>query len=100
MEADPGQDRLVEGKVTAKATGLPIKNIMVIAVPYGHGMQTNDRGEFTLYTPIITDTVKLTFQDIDSTENGSFQSTDTLISTHEVPNFSDSIYVNVTMEEK
>ncbi len=100
MEPDPGQDRLVEGKVTAKTTGLPIKNIMVIAEPDGHGMQTNEKGEFTLYTPSIIDQVKLTFEDIDFTENGSFQSRDTLISTHEILNFSDSIYVNITMEEK
>ena len=100
MGPDMVEDRLVEGKVIAKSTGLPIKNIQVIAVPDGYGMQTNEKGEFAIYAPASIDRVKLTFDDIDSTENGSFQSTDTIISTHEILNFSDRIYVNVTMEEK
>ncbi len=99
MHRDYIPDMFVAGKVTAKSTGLPIKNIKVVAEPDGNGMQTNEKGEFSFYSPIF-DQIKLTFEDIDSTENGSFQTIDTLINVQEILDFANSVSLEITMEER
>ena len=97
MDIDYSPDMLVEGKVTAKSTGLPIKDIIVSAEPYGNGMQTDEKGEFSFYSPYF-DQIKLIFEDEDSTENGSFQSKDTLLNVHEILKLADRVSVDMKLE--
>ncbi len=99
MDMDHMPDMLVEGKVTAKATGLPIRNILVFAEPDGNGMQTDEKGEFSFYSPIF-DQIKLVFEDIDSTENGKFQTKDTLINVQKILDSADRVSLDIIMEEK
>lgn len=99
MPNDIEPDILVEGKVTARTTGLPIRNIRVFAEPFGNDLQTNEKGEFSFYSP-ISERIKLTFEDIDSTDNGSFQAVDTLINVHEILNDFGMVSLDVIMEEK
>lgn len=99
MDMDPMSDVLVEGKVTAKTTGLPIGNILVFAEPDGNGMQTDENGEFSFYSPIF-EQITLVFEDIDSAQNGNFQTKDTLLNVHEILNFADRVSVDIIMEEK
>lgn len=92
-------DVLVEGKVTAKTTGLPIGNILVYAEPDGNGMQTDENGEFSFYSPIFEE-ITLVFEDIDSMQNGNFQTKDTLLNVNEILNSANRVSVDITMEEK
>lgn len=96
MEQDPIRDMLVEGKVTASTTGLPIKNIAVYAEPYGHITQTGEKGEFSFYSPFL-DQINLIFEDEDSTENGSFQTLDTLINVPEILDSANTVSVDIKM---
>lgn len=99
MDMDPMSDVLVEGKVTAKTTGLPIGNILVYAEPDGNGMQTDENGEFSFYSPIFEE-ITLVFEDIDSMQNGNFQTKDTLLNVNEILNSANRVSVDITMEEK
>lgn len=97
MDVDYSHDMLVEGTVTAKTTGLPIKDIVVSAEPYGNGIQTDEKGEFSFYSPYFNQ-IKLIFEDQDSIENGSFQTLDTLINVPEILDSANTVSVNIKME--
>lgn len=81
---DMEQDNQFEGVVKSKASGSVIKGIKVSTNFEGRQVYTNESGEFLIFLP-IADQYKLTFEDTDSTQNGSFSSYDTVIT--DVPGY-------------
>ena len=68
---DFGEDLFVQGKVTDKTTGLPIKGIKVSVVDRMQYLYTNEDGDFSFYT-MRADSTVVRFEDVDSIENGSY----------------------------
>ena len=68
---DFGLDLLVEGHVKSKISGFPIKGIKVSVSDNLQYDYTNDEGRFSFYTE-KTDTLSILFEDIDSTQNGTY----------------------------
>lgn len=99
MPQDIEDDILVEGSVTARATGLPIKNIHVYTEQFGIEAGTDEKGEFSFYTPIF-DQIILSFEDIDSTFNGSYSSKDTLISSQLELTPGGRLKIDIILDEK
>lgn len=66
------------GLVKSKTTGQPIKGIQVSIKELNWIDYTNDEGEFLMFTEKI-DQATLRFEDVDSTEHGSYASKDTLL---------------------
>jgi hypothetical protein len=87
-------DILIEGRVTSARTGDPIKGIKISNAD-GYQYQFSDPdGKFSFYTDPYSNK-KFHFEDVDSTENGSFLSRDT------VPEFiSNYAYLEISLEEK
>src|SRR5512137_1911180 len=73
---DFGMDFLVEGKVKAKISGLPIKGIKVSVNENMQYSLTDDNGRFSFYTEIL-DSLTIKFEDIDSSQNGLYNNKDT-----------------------
>lgn len=86
-------DLLIEGQVKSEATGLPIQGIQV-SVNNGQFEKTNPDGQFQFWTERF-DTLSISFEDIDSVQNGEYQQKDTVIT--DVP---DSIYLDIKLEPK
>ena len=76
---DFGEDLFVQGKVTDKTTGLPIKGIKVSVVDRMQYLYTNEEGEFAFYT-MRADRTVVRFEDVDSIENGSYASKEIVLS--------------------
>ncbi len=91
---DFGYDLLVEGKVTSKNTGLPVKGIKITIANGPQYVHTDNDGNFGFYA-FAEDSIKLTFEDIDGAENKQFIKKDTVLN---VTN--DRLLVNVALEEK
>ena len=105
---DFGYDTLIEGKVTSQTSGLPIKGIKVsirdnmsYETTQKGSMQdyisyeiTNDEGEFIIFSPKDS-YVTVLFEDVDSTENGSFKDTYKVLD-----KLDDNIFLDVIMTEK
>jgi hypothetical protein len=70
---DFGEDLFVQGKVTDKTTGLPIKGIKVSVVDRMQYLYTNEEGHFSFYT-MRADSTVVRFEDVDSIENCSYAS--------------------------
>lgn len=87
-------DLLIEGKVKAQATGLPIKSIRVSVTNDGQNILTDEAGNFSFYT-LMKDSITLRFEDIDNAQNGSFATKDTVLK-----EFDDEIFLNITLAEK
>ena len=87
-------DLLIEGKVKAQATGLPIKGIRVSVPGEGQNLLTDDTGSFSFYT-LMKDSVTLRFEDIDNTQNGSFTAKDTVLT-----DFSKQIFLDIALTAK
>jgi putative lipoprotein (rSAM/lipoprotein system) len=87
-------DLLIEGKVKAQATGLPIKGIRVSVADEGQDLLTDETGSFSFYT-LMKDSITLRFEDIDNAQNGSFEPKDTVLK-----EFDGEIFLNVTLAEK
>jgi putative lipoprotein (rSAM/lipoprotein system) len=94
MPQDMMDDFLVEGKVTSKSTGQPIKDIRVSVEDIGQFVHTNSQGEFGFYTT-WRENMTLLFQDVDAAANGSYASRDTMLS-----DLSDKVFVDIALEEK
>jgi len=91
---DVGIDILIEGQVKSAATGDPIKGIK-ISIADGSQYQFSDvDGMFSLYTDPFENKM-MHFEDIDSIENGSFLSKDTVLT-----NINDYVYMNIELEEE
>ena len=92
QDMDP--DLQIEGQVKSKTSGLPIKGIKVTVADNMQYEYTNDDGRFSFYTVMI-ENITLLFEDLDSSENGSFHNQDTLLT-----NFTDKIWLDIEMLEK
>jgi len=91
---DLGLDLLVEGQVKSSGSNLPLKGIKVSAVKNEQYVLTDEDGRFSFYTA-IGDSLNLIFEDIDSTQNGTYQSKDTVFDVKE-----DQIFVDIKLNEK
>jgi len=87
-------DMLVQGKVTSGSTELPIEGIKVTIAETEQFQYTDSEGKFNMYT-LLLDSLALKFRDVDASENGSFADLDTIVSGD-----SESVYLNVALEEK
>jgi len=91
---DFGSDFLLEGQVKAASTGLPIPGIKVSTPNDMQYQTTNDEGKFSFYTQ-KSDSLKLFFEDIDSTQNSVFLPKDTLL-----VNAENKVFLNISLDEK
>jgi len=91
---DFGLDLLLEGQVKSKTTGLPIKGIKVSVMDNTQHTITSNDGRFSFYTEMMAD-MKILFEDIDSTLNGSFHNSDTLLTQPQ-----ERVFLNIKLEEK
>ncbi len=87
-------DYYLEGNVKSKTTGEPIENIKIQVAHSKQYAMTDNRGNFSLYLE-YGQNIKLRFEDIDSLENGYYQTLDTIIA-----NVEDLIELNIELEEK
>ena len=87
-------DLLIEGKVKAQSTGLPIKGIRVSVSGEDQNLLTDEAGSFSFYS-FKKDSIALRFEDVDDAENGSFAAKDTVLK-----EFDDEIFLNVTLAKK
>jgi len=84
----------VRGKVTSKASGMPIQGVKVSMASNSQYEHTDQMGFFTLYTE-ATDILTIRFEDIDAEENGSYANRDTVLS-----DIWEHVYLDIEMEEK
>lgn len=91
---DFGQDVLIEGKVVSKNSNLPAKGIKITIEDGPQYVHTDNEGNFGFYT-MQRDNLKLTFEDIDSTENRQFIKKDTLLRITD-----EKVMVNIMLDEK
>ncbi len=87
-------DLLIEGKVKAQATGLPIKGIRVSVSDDEQKLMTDETGSFSFYT-LMKDSISLRFEDIDNAQNGSFATKDTVLK-----ELDSEIFLDITLVEK
>lgn len=91
---DLGLDLLVEGQVKSKTSGLPIEGVKVSVANNMQYEYSDDEGKFSFYTELF-DHLTIKFEDVDSTQNGSFADRDTVLT-----QLGDNVYLDVEMEEK
>lgn len=91
---DFGLDLFVEGQVKSGSTGLPIPGILVSVGHSGQCEWTDEEGKFSLYTEKM-EKITLHFQDIDSIQNGHYNSKETVLNV-----LSENLYINIALEEK
>lgn len=88
------EDVLIEGKVSAFKTGIPVKGIKITILNDSQYSTSDENGSFSFYT-LPKEKYSLRFEDMDGTTNGSFLTNDTILS-----NVSKQIFINVKMKEK
>ena len=87
-------DVLIEGRVTSAKTGNPVEGIQISNSDGIHYQLSDPDGKFSFYADPYANKM-FHFDDIDSTQNGSFLSKDT------IPQFIDNyVYLNIELEEK
>lgn len=91
---DMEQDNQFEGVVKSKVTGNVIRGIKVSTNFEGRQVYTNENGEFSIFLP-LADQYKLTFSDVDSSQNGAFTSFDTVIK--DVPGY---VHLDILLQPK
>lgn len=91
---DFGQDILIEGKVISKSTGSPIEGIQISVADNTQTVSSDRNGNFSFYTS-TADSYKLIFTDLDPAKNGSFASTDTILST-----IKEKTFITIQLQEK
>lgn len=90
---DLNVDVLIEGRLTSDKTGYPVKGIKISNADGLLYQFSDPDGKFSFYTDPYSNK-KLHFEDVDSTENGSFLSKDT------VPQFNNNyVFLNIELEE-
>jgi putative lipoprotein (rSAM/lipoprotein system) len=90
---DFGLDIFIEGQVKSLTTGNPIKGIKVSVAGNIQYEFTSEDGKFSFYTETAA-SYKIRFEDIDATQNGLFQTSDTLITT-----INKRIYLDVALKD-
>ena len=93
-DGDFMMDTLIEGQVTARSTGLAIPGVKVSVEETSQYEITGANGKFSLFT-LVSDSLTFRFEDIDSTQNGSFHARDTMLTTT-----GDPVVLNITLDEK
>jgi putative lipoprotein (rSAM/lipoprotein system) len=88
---DLRNDLQLEGQVKSKTSGLPIKGIKVSVPDFMQSQLTDENGSFSLYTG-AKQNLKVQFEDIDVTQNGSYAPKDTIINP-----VSQKVVLNITM---
>jgi len=98
---DIGQDLLIEGQVTSKTSGLPIKGIKVSVDERVQYANTDENGKFSLYMDKLQH-AKIKFTDVDSTQNIWFSNKDTLITISDsvLRSKQPKVYFNIKLENK
>jgi len=91
---DFGLDFLVEGQVKSKNAGLPINGIKVSVAENQQYVLTDENGRFSFYTQKL-DSVKILFEDVDSTVNKPYSNKDTVLT-----NIADKVFLEVNLDEK
>lgn len=91
---DFGFDVRLEGTVKSARTGLPIKGIKVSVDEEYQYTETNDSGFYSFYVP-LSDSLTVSFQDVDSLENGSFLPKDTIVNANE-----EAMVLNLSLDEE
>ena len=71
-------DNSVQGVVTSVTTGLPIPGIKVSWKDRHFSGITDQNGKFMFYLPLQNEYI-LRFEDVDTAQNGSWQTRDTLV---------------------
>ncbi len=82
------------GLVKSKTTGQPLKGIQVSIKEVNWIDYTNEKGEFLMFTEEIHQAT-LRFEDVDSTEHGSYASKDTLLMDP-----AEEIFLEIELEEE
>lgn len=91
---DFGLDARLEGTVKSAKTGLPIKGIRVSIDEEYQYTETNDSGFYSFYVP-LSDSLAVSFQDVDSLVNGNYLPKDTIVTANE-----GQMVLNVSLAEK
>jgi hypothetical protein len=91
---DMGMDELIEGQVKSKTSELPIKGIKVSVVDNTQYVLTDGNGRFGFYA-LMTENMKIRFEDIDSTQNGLYNNKDTILTT-----LKEKVFLDIHLEEK
>lgn len=91
---DFGFDVCLEGTVKSAKTGLPIKGIKVSVDEEYQYTETDDSGFYSFYVP-FSDSLAVSFQDIDSLENKTYLTKDTIITASE-----EEMVLNISLAEK
>ena len=91
---DLGLDILMEGQVKSKSTGLPIEDIKVTVANNMQYAFTDVEGKFSFYTEKFQN-LEVLFQDVDSTQNGSYLDRDTVLA-----NIEENVFLDIQLEEK
>lgn len=91
---DFGLDLLIEGQVTSKTSGLPIKGVKVSVKDNIQYEVTDEEGRFSFYTE-MQEGIKLQFQDIDATQNKLYADKDTVLI-----DLKKKVFLNIALEEK
>jgi putative lipoprotein (rSAM/lipoprotein system) len=84
-------DLLLEGQVKSKSSGLPIKGIKVSVPDFMQSQLTDENGSFSIYTG-AKENLKVQFEDIDVTQNGSYAQKDTILNP-----VSQKVFLNITL---
>jgi hypothetical protein len=90
---DMGLDVYITGRVKSRSNGSPIRGIKVTVTNTMQYEMTNDEGYFSMFTE-MSDKLAMSFEDIDSTANGSYANKDTVINIG-----SGEIHMEVSLED-
>jgi putative lipoprotein (rSAM/lipoprotein system) len=91
---DYGLEVSIQGLVKSKETNLPIQGIKVSVENRPQYEFTDNQGKFKIYTSRDA-SYNVKFEDVDSNENGSFVSKDTIIEINDY-----DAYLNVSLDDK
>lgn len=89
-----GLDIFIEGQVISRNTRMPIKGIRVSVEDKLQYEFTGIDGKFSFYTE-TANSYKIIFEDIDTSENGSFFGRDTILT-----GINERVYLNIALQEK
>jgi len=100
-QQDFGNDLLIEGQVTSKTSGLPIKGIKVSVEDKIQYANTDENGKFSFYIEKLQN-AKIKFTDVDSTQNIWFSNKDTLVTIKDsiLMSKESKVYLNIELENK
>lgn len=87
-------DAHIHGKVLSKSSGHPIPGIKISVANETQHTYSGEDGGFSFYT-LLSETMTLRFEDVDSTENGYFKEREAVFR-----DFDNDVYMEIELEEK